>query len=145
VIATIYDLGRVHYPWRWALRCDYNAELIADLKKYIHYRQRKWVPEKLQWWFHDDVIEAVVDIVEHYFGRVHHAEGEQKRQTEPEESALPPGRAAAYRALYLTPDAPADRVKAAYRTLCKIHHPDAGGSNGAMQKLNAAYERIKPK
>jgi hypothetical protein len=31
-------------------------------------------------------------------------------------------------------------IKTRYRELCKIHHPDLGGSTEAMQAVNAAYE-----
>lgn len=31
-------------------------------------------------------------------------------------------------------------LKARYRDLCKIHHPDRGGDLATMQALNAAYE-----
>lgn len=31
-------------------------------------------------------------------------------------------------------------IKARYRELCKLHHPDLGGSTEAMQAVNAAYE-----
>lgn len=33
-----------------------------------------------------------------------------------------------------------DDLKAQYRALCRIHHPDLGGNTAAMQKLNAEYE-----
>lgn len=31
-------------------------------------------------------------------------------------------------------------IKARYRELCKVHHPDLGGSTEAMQDVNLAYE-----
>jgi hypothetical protein len=34
-------------------------------------------------------------------------------------------------------------VAAGYKTLAKKHHPDAGGSNDKMQKLNAAHRVLK--
>lgn len=44
--------------------------------------------------------------------------------------------------LYVTEDAPAAVVQAAYRALARIHHPDVGGDAEAMKTINAAYERI---
>lgn len=45
--------------------------------------------------------------------------------------------------LGLRPGVSVAQVDAAYRTLAKEAHPDAGGSSEAMAELNAAYERIK--
>ncbi len=47
-----------------------------------------------------------------------------------------------YTALHLLPSAPAELVKAAYRTLAQIHHPDRGGDTEAMQRINDAYRRL---
>jgi len=33
-------------------------------------------------------------------------------------------------------------LKKEYRTLCFIHHPDAGGTTENMQKLNSEYEKL---
>lgn len=34
-------------------------------------------------------------------------------------------------------------VRAGYRELSKKLHPDSGGTNAAMQELNATYEKLK--
>ena len=53
-----------------------------------------------------------------------------------------PALAAAYAALWLRPGAPLPVVKAAYRSLAARHHPDAGGDDRAMRRLNDAYDTI---
>lgn len=35
-----------------------------------------------------------------------------------------------------------DELKAQYRRLCKIHHPDAGGSTEVMQAINAEHDEL---
>ena len=45
--------------------------------------------------------------------------------------------------LYVTDDAPLEVIHAAYRALARVHHPDAGGSESEMQRLNDAYERAR--
>ena len=45
-----------------------------------------------------------------------------------------------YETLGVTPDATADDVKRAYRTSSSKAHPDKGGSNEDMAKVNRAYE-----
>lgn len=44
-----------------------------------------------------------------------------------------------YAVLGLEPDATHDQIKEAYRTMCKVHHPDVGGDEALMQLLNKAY------
>lgn len=45
-----------------------------------------------------------------------------------------------YRVLEVSPGASAAEIKAAYRRLVKQHHPDAGGDEGRIVALNAAWE-----
>ncbi len=47
-----------------------------------------------------------------------------------------------YATLHLLPSAPPEVVKAAYRALSMIHHPDKGGDTRAMQKVNEAYRQL---
>lgn len=49
----------------------------------------------------------------------------------------------AYAALYLLPSAPHEIVRAAYRALAHVHHPDSGGDHSRMVEINRAYETIK--
>jgi len=51
-------------------------------------------------------------------------------------------KAQAYEQLYLTPDAPEEVVKAVWRTLAKMHHPDRGGDEETFKKLQEAYEKV---
>ena len=45
--------------------------------------------------------------------------------------------------LGVEPNAPAEVIKAAYRALAKIAHPDAGGNHAAMRRLTVAYQEAK--
>jgi hypothetical protein len=50
----------------------------------------------------------------------------------------------AYQTLCLTPDAPPELVKVAYRCLAQLHHPDkASGDELRMKRLNLAFEKLK--
>jgi curved DNA-binding protein CbpA len=44
--------------------------------------------------------------------------------------------------LHLLPDAPPELIKAAYRELAKLNHPDKGGNEEAMKLLNEAYAKL---
>jgi hypothetical protein len=52
---------------------------------------------------------------------------------EPEEKENP------FTVLHLTEDAPLEVIIAAYRALAQLHHPDHGGSDEAMARINDAY------
>ncbi len=54
-----------------------------------------------------------------------------------------PSEAEAFAALCLLPSAPAPLIKAAYRELAKLNHPDKGGDVVVMQKVNTAFEVLK--
>ena len=47
-----------------------------------------------------------------------------------------------YKVLGVSPGAPAEVIKAAYRALMKIHHPDAGGSTKKAQEIEEAYRNL---
>lgn len=47
-----------------------------------------------------------------------------------------------YTALHLTSDAPIELVRAAYRTLSFIHHPDRGGDSQRFQSVADAYRKV---
>ena len=80
-------------------------------------------------------------------GWVHEA-WERSQQTTIGQAASGVERAAraldSYAVLGLPPSASMEEVKTRYRELSNIFHPDkAGGYEGAMKLLNAAYESIR--
>ncbi len=54
-----------------------------------------------------------------------------------------PSPADPYAVLGVSPAATAAEIKAAYRTLVKRHHPDAGGDDTRIVALNAAWEVLR--
>lgn len=44
-----------------------------------------------------------------------------------------------YEILDVAPDADMDGIRAAYRRLARLHHPDAGGSDEMFKRIGAAY------
>lgn len=49
----------------------------------------------------------------------------------------------AYSRLHVIPAAHIDVVRAAYRALTKLHHPDVGGDHETMLHINLAIEQIE--
>lgn len=54
--------------------------------------------------------------------------------------ALPPPKSNWWEILEVPQSASAEQIKDAWRRLAGIHHPDRGGSNEMMSKINKAYE-----
>lgn len=52
---------------------------------------------------------------------------------------MAPNRRNFYRLLHVQADAPAEVIKASYRALMALHHPDIGGHHDAAVLLNEAY------
>lgn len=50
-----------------------------------------------------------------------------------------------YLVLFLTPNAPLEVVKASYKALSSLYHPDKGGSTDKMIELNEAFAAIVKK
>lgn len=56
---------------------------------------------------------------------------------------MPPSASDPYAVLGVPPSATATEIKAAYRALVKLHHPDAGGDEERILALNAAWEALR--
>lgn len=52
---------------------------------------------------------------------------------------MPPNRRNYYRLLHVQADAPAEVIKASYRALMSLHHPDKGGEHAEAALVNEAY------
>jgi hypothetical protein len=127
----IHKLPASAAPWAYAIEFDFNQAMVDGIKERVPSRARKWSPEDRKWYFKDDVIDIVAFLAVAHCGRYVHVESlEEDAPVE------------AYAALHLLPSAPGDLVKAAYRIMSKLHHPDTGGTTREMQRVNEAYRRL---
>ncbi len=123
---------------------------IESLKSYIDASCRSFDPQTKKWHVDEVASDCLHDWVGYctitlgaqieWFGA---RRSEQKRTQQPPReprTSQPPKMLEACKILCITPDAPAPVVKAAYRALAQLHHPDAGGKTEMMQRINAAYE-----
>jgi hypothetical protein len=130
VVITIDRLGD------GTINSPFNAGFVTDLKDMIPSRKRSWDPDDKSWWVHADYALVAIEICEMWFHdvRVKDMAAVSSGQHDPD-----------YTTLHLLPSAPWPVVDAAYRQLARIHHPDAGGDTEGMQKINAAFDRVKSK
>ncbi len=111
---------------------------ISELKGIIPVAFRNYDPTKKTWIITDwgcldewlDELRSVYEIETEY-------DDEQPSRPPPPQSIASP-----FQTLYLLPNAPPEVVKAAYKALAKIHHPDARGSSEKMIEINRAFEVI---
>jgi hypothetical protein len=117
---------------------------IAKLKRSVPPAQRRF-DEVTKKWFVEKAAQESLNIWLGYMRGVHGANVEwlkpEREHTpkKPQGSALPD----AYAALYLLPNAPPEVVRASYKALAQLVHPDKpGGDVAAMQRLNEAYRQL---
>jgi len=120
----------------------YRAEVVQAIKDFIPAPGREYLPGERAWLISPGWVPSALDTLRWYFDEVqlieYEADSYRRSEPTPIRKSDPD-----YAALFLLPGAPAELVRAAYRTLAKAHHPDRGGTTAQMQAVNAAYEALK--
>jgi hypothetical protein len=148
------DDGTGYHIW-----FKYHESLVAAIKE-VPFLYRSWDAEEKLWyvdnaWFKDacrylDAAVARVAGSSQGAGRerktnqkrvYEEQRREQRQDTWNRPTANSDPIAAAFRTLYLLPEAPLPVVKAVYRALALLRHPDTDGSHEQMRDLNLAYEK----
>ena len=114
---------------------------IAALKNCVRPMDRAWRPATKSWCVDAsaefEMSEWLALCTAEFHAEVTRAKEKQKERREGR--AAPKSEADPFAALYLLPSAPVEVVKAAYRALATLHHPDHGGDVEKMKAINAAY------
>lgn len=124
--------------------------LVETLKSFVQSDLRRYSPATKRWRIEPRALVSVHRWATYARERIHaqvewlDGEGEAAKE---EGSSTPPPRVPqqkpdTYAVLHLLPSAPPELIKAAYRTLAQLHHPDHGGDTSAMQRINIAYKEI---
>lgn len=127
----------------------YDEALLDEFKRLIPHRERKWIAEEKYW----SVTGHACDAAERWFYRHFPKQEKFWKSTNGSEStngsrsshasSPPPKHDSDWDILYLRNGAPAGLLDVVYHWWCKRAHPDLGGSNQQMQKINAAYDRLR--
>jgi len=126
------------------------ALLVSTIKSFIPPVFRAYVPEKKRWTVAAEAaaeLDNWLDYCRHSLGAIvtrldQHAGGGQQQWWTPPRIRRQPSKDELFARLYLLPSAPPQLVKAAYRELAKLNHPDKGGDEEAMKLLNEAYAKL---
>lgn len=150
----------------------YDALFVQQLKDTVPFDFRQWDGDERRWYVFESYAEQVVELVKEYWPSVdlsdyepdaqpfwqqsddresqrgrgnwgyRRAENQQRSQSQ-WSTPNGPSPTTDHAALYVTADAPAVVIRAAYKALATLHHPDKGGTTAQMQKINQAYDSLK--
>ena len=118
----------------------FDRDAVESIKQMVPPHSRSYDPTERAWHVTSAYRDRIHQLLEDVFFEVEVDDRRDTSNYSPPTSNTP---ATAYTVLHLQPTAPAELVDAAYRTLARIHHPDAGGSTETMQRLNEAVETIR--
>ncbi len=111
---------------------------ISELKEIIPVAFRNYEPTKKTWLITDwECLDEWLDELRSVYTVETEYDDEQPSQKPPPQSIASP-----FQTLYLLPNAPPEVVKASYKALAKIYHPDAQGDGEKMIAINRAFEII---
>jgi hypothetical protein len=112
---------------------------ISELKGIIPAAFRNYEPTKKTWLITDweRLDEWIGELRSVYAVETVYDDEQPSRKPPPPQSIASP-----FQTLYLLPNAPPEVVKAAYKALSRLHHPDLRGSNEKMIAINRAFEII---
>ena len=112
----------------------YDPDYIEDLKTVIQPSHRIWDKDQRVWHVNEMFLEELVGLLQMHFDEV------TTDLVEPAEPATSNMFKPVFEALKGMPDGAIDKV---YKSLAFALHPDHGGSNELMTKLNGAYQEAK--
>lgn len=137
----------------FALEFGYNrrfSDLIRDGIKPLRYR--RWVKVKNHWQVHKNKLPLAVHFGRRLFHHVDYSALPESLQIWIVEqmdnggwSAEPPvplENQTPHQVLHLLPTAPQAVIKAAYKALASLYHPDHGGDPDAFRAVHRAYEEL---
>ena len=148
-MTSIY-IVRADSIFRVKLKSDSTSDFalcIDALKSYIGVPLRSYKPASREWEVDadaDDELKCWLTYCHTELGaHVIWLKGGEHRQrhTHPPREHRPKN-IDPYATLYLLPTAPAAVIKAAYKALAVLNHPDKGGDTEAMQRINAAFKLL---
>jgi phosphoglycolate phosphatase-like HAD superfamily hydrolase len=121
--------------------------LIDALKNFVSPVYRRYEPATRKWVVGEPATESFrswLSYARATFGAQVQWIGETYEDPEAEWTPPPPRPKPVdpYVTLHLLPSAPPEVVKAAYRALAVLNHPDKGGDGERMKVINDAYRRL---
>ena len=119
---------------------DAFAFLIETLKDRVPAYDRTYSPASREWFIHAsarDSLEMWLDDAREVCGAS--VEWQPTKHKRTHTRTVPD----AFATLYLLPSAPPELIRAAFKCLAQLHHPDKqGGDEEIMKRISDAYQRL---
>lgn len=132
------------------LYLTYNLAFVSWVKDNVPQEARSYDESEKSWYIGESYAAKVIAYASTRFPGFHMLPGKRGYEdmfgghrtfTQPPPVFRPPSH---YATLYVTHNAPPAVIKAAYKALARLYHPDGGtGDTAKMQELNAAFDAIK--
>jgi DnaJ-like protein len=141
-IITVKDQFDGTYTVRLRGGDDFDS-IIESLKAIIPAFARSYDPDLRCWKiFEKHYLKEWLEALDYFSDvKVEWASTKRQYQAPPRKAWVDP-KAEAFKALHLLPSAPPELVKAAYKTLALLHHPDRVGDHSKMIEVNTAYDTL---
>lgn len=118
-------------PGWFKIVSPYHHDFVEALKTVIPPSMRVWNGGDKSWEVRDSYLTDIISLLQAFFDEV---EQDLTTPTDPNGT---------YPELFLLATAPDELVKAAYKCLAVLYHPDRGGDPIKMSALNVCYDKIK--
>jgi len=113
------------------LEVPWDKNFTAALKSSVQTKKRAWDGNDKCWYVAKDQFDRLCFLLDKYFDDTVLIDFPQREVS-----------STAWSKLWLLEGAPLEVVRAVYRTLSMLYHPDKGGDMGTMQAINLAYKEI---
>lgn len=120
------------------------GECVQRLKAAIPAYLRRFDPRSKHWYVKPDAYGELENFLsDMYVDFAAQVRREDRRESHSRPQAPPRAQVNdPYAVLHLLPSAPAEVIRAAYKAMALLCHPDRGGDTEMMQRVNAAYGRL---
>ena len=125
----------------WRVTFPFDRDVVESIKQLVPPHSRTYEPDERAWYVTPRYGDLIRKLLQSAFVDVEIDEDETYYSPPPPPTSSAPQ--TSYHVLYLQPAVPPELVESAYRTLARLHHPDAGGSTETMQRLNDAVSSIR--
>jgi hypothetical protein len=145
-MTTIF-ISRVTSGYSLTFRGGNFSPCVSTLKEFIHAYSRSYEPTTRKWCIDEDAYAQLFQWLDYAHAELGarvewQTSSDRTREKPPEPPPAKPKAGDPYVTLHLLPSAPPEVVKAAYKALAVLNHPDKGGDEEKMKRLNEAYGRL---
>ena len=151
-MTTVY-IARTYSGFHVKLKSDDPQAFrlcIDTLKSSIAPDQRSYNPTTREWFVDEDATDRMRRWLEYCRANLYAevewldgaADADPDAEWKPPPSKPRPKSIDPYRTLHLLPSAPPEVIRAAFKALAMKHHPDHGGDEEQMKRLNAAFKML---